>query len=96
MTTGQQDIIKETVAELLKQQREQAEHTCLLGIDGSQHYKEHEFIRSLMNVSSKLDAIKWSFLGKVLQWAGLILVAAAVTGLLIMAKKHGVELPHYD
>ena len=84
-----EEQIEQVIEAVLKKQKN---FICPIGIDEAQHAIDHNFIRSLITISEKVDKIKWGMLGSVIKTITLSLLAATVVGLVILAKEKGIGL----
>ncbi len=79
------EIVSGAVSDAFKEQQMQP-MVCQLGIDREEHDQSHVFVRSLMEVSGRLDKIKWGFLGAVIKGTGLFVVGILCFGLIAWLK----------
>lgn len=71
----------------------QKKNRCKINIDEESHSVEHNFVRGLMEVSVRMDNIKWGFWGSVAKNIGTLFITAIVLGLILIAKKYMNNIP---
>ena len=68
------DELKKIVGDAVSEALDVQKVSCCIGLDRESHDEEHRFLKKLMEISKRMDTLKWGFVGTIARGLGITML----------------------